>query len=51
MTIDDAVKALDKNYGGEEGHMEADSILLEFVPDEVKDAYIRLTNREDFWYA
>jgi len=53
-----AVAALDAmgNYGKsgndpETVHMEADRILLQCVPPEVQDAWLRLFDRCGFWYA
>ena len=32
-------------------HIKADNILIAMVPDEVREAYYRLTNKVDLWFA
>jgi hypothetical protein len=51
MTVEEAVVALDElNASDAEGaHSEADDILLELVPPEVKAAYYRLVARAPWW--
>lgn len=53
IVVLDAVERLDAMSGGapEEEHVEADGILLEFVPDEVKAAYLAAKARVGFWFA
>lgn len=51
MTPEEAVAALDAIDGadGEVAHGEADDILLELVPVEVREARVRLVKRARFW--
>jgi|GEM_PF-3691448 len=53
IVVLDAVERLDALTGDapEEEHSEADEILLEFVPDEVKAAYLAAKARVGFWFA
>lgn len=41
----------EKNGDNEDAHLEADAILLEFVPPKIRDAYIRTRTIRGFWYA
>lgn len=51
MTIEEAVAVLDAISGSdpEVAHMEADDVLFELAPVEVRDAYARLTSRCRWW--
>ena len=53
MTKAEAVRRLDALDGGdpEADHGDADAILLEFVPPEVRRAWTRARERVGFWYA
>jgi len=53
IVVLDAVERLDAltDADTEAAHIDADAVLLEFVPDEVKSAYIRARERAGFWYA
>lgn len=59
MTEHEAVGALDRICTPEQGyrdiegaHIDADFVLLEFVPEEVRAAYDRVVVRAgDWWFA
>ena len=53
IVVLDAVERLDAltDADTEVAHIEADAVLLEFVPDEVKSAFIRARERAGFWYS
>lgn len=48
MDAVDALNAID-DYDPEEAHSEADKILLELVPPEVREAYAALQERCGWW--
>jgi hypothetical protein len=53
VTIDEAIRKLDGLADGdpESAHGWADGVLLEMVPEEVRAAYQRASQRIGFWYA
>lgn len=54
MTEDEAVAELDAMTAGEDAecaHGGADSILLEFAPERIREAFLRACTRVGFWYA
>lgn len=58
MEIEEGVKRLrdmipmsGEDADNEVIHGEADDILLEFVPFEIRKAYDELTDKVRFWYA
>lgn len=53
LEIKRAVERLDEIHADTEtAHSEADQVLLDFVPREVSDAWVRCYERhEGFWYA
>lgn len=53
IVVLDAVERLDALTDGdvEAAHIDADEVLLEFVPDEVKAAYLAARERVGFWFA
>lgn len=55
MTKDEAIARLNEMNEGnsdiEEVHAEADNILAQFVPEDLREAYISARHRVGFWYA
>lgn len=54
MTPEEAIEKLDEIDDGdaENVHIVADEILLEYIPQDVRNAYNRVKNRVGgFWYA
>jgi hypothetical protein len=52
MTLEEDVKKLELLWHGDDDeiiHIEADKILLKYVPSEIADAYRKISHR--FWYS
>lgn len=51
MTNEEAIAALDSIGAGdpEAAHCVADGILMNMVPVEVRDAYSRVIDRQEWW--
>jgi hypothetical protein len=56
MTIEDDIKQLESlwkktDHDVEQMHIEADTILLKYVPKDIAAAYRKIDDEHPFWYS